>query len=364
MATTKGKHFLLRAVMWPVYTLQIFTGAKSFKANPVIGSVLLNRLGLHVARVVLAAAVAQFRYTCLALFAPSAQRKAYARDGFVVLRDYLPAEQFEALSREVNNLQGEVRQCIQGDTLTQRILLNDQVLGNMPVCNDVLENRSLLGLLKYTSAKNTSPIFYVQNIKSNVVDAAADPQRTLHSDTFHATMKAWLFLDDVSGRNGPFTYVPGSHRLTWKRLKWEYQNSIQGSALPNSYAARGSLRIDEQTLPELDLPAPKAFNVPANTLVIANTNGFHRRGKATDVSSRMEIWAYSRTNPFNPLPGFGFKWYTRLSHYAITRYLARQDELASRKGMKASWHRVADNALHQMPQTSKQPTEKPLPEVA
>ncbi|MEM7258764.1 MAG: phytanoyl-CoA dioxygenase family protein [Pseudomonadota bacterium] len=364
MATTRRNNVLVRVLMWPVHVLQIFTGAKSFKANPVLGSVWLNRLGLHVGRVVLAAMVARFRYFCLSAFAPARQRQAYLRDGFIVLPNFLPTRQFEALTEEVNALQGEVRQCVQGDTLTQRVLLNDKVLDAMPVCGEALEDQKLLGLLKYTSAKNTRPIFYVQNIKSNVVEAAADPQRTLHSDTFHATMKAWLFIDDVSERNGPFTYVPSSHRLTWKRLKWEYQNSIQGSELPNSYAARGSLRIDEKELEALGLPAPKAFKVPANTLVIANTNGFHRRGEATDVSSRMEIWAYSRTNPFNPLPGFGFKWFTKLSHVAIEKFLVRQDKLAERKGMKASWHRVGDNALHEMPVAEKSSPQRKLPEVA
>lgn len=349
MGKEKYHKRLLAALMWPVHFLQVFTGAKSFKANPIIGSRLLNRMGLHVVRVVAAAGVARFRYFCLSPFASRVHRSAYLKDGFVVIPGYLPEDQFQELSREVNTLEGGVRQCVQGDALTQRVLLTDGVLGSMPACRQLLNSRKLMGLLKFTSAKNTSPIFYVQNVKSNVVDAAADPQRTLHSDTFHATMKAWLFIDDVSERNGPFTYVPGSHRLTRKRLKWEYQSSVVGSELPNSYGARGSLRIDESELDLLGLPAPRAFNVPANTLVIANTNGFHRRGEATDVSSRMEIWAYSRTNPFNPWPGFGFKWYTRLSHLAIEKYLARQDRIAQSKGMKPSWHRVANNALHEMP---------------
>ncbi len=351
--------------MWPVYVVQVFTGAKSFKANPVIGSPLLNRLGLHVARVIVAAMVARFRYLCLSPLAEAGHRKNYLRDGFIVLRDYLPEAEFHALKSEVNALQGEVRQCVQGDTLTQRILLTDNVLKAMPTCQRMLWSKKLLGLFKFTSAKNSNPIFYVQNIKSNVVDDAADPQRTLHSDTFHATMKAWLFLEEVSDRNGPFTYVPGSHRLTLKRLKWEYQNSIQGSVLPNSYGARGSLRVNESDLATLGLPSPKAFNVPANTLVIANTNGFHRRGEAKEVSSRMEIWAYSRTNPFNPFPGFGLRWYTQLSHLAIQKYLARQDRIAEAKGMKASWHRVGENALHEMPVSSRsEKSPRKLPEVA
>lgn len=325
---------------------------------------MLNVMGLHVLRIVLAATVTRLRYLCLTPFASAEQRKAYHRDGFLLIKNYLPQENFKALNAEVRSLKGDVRECVQGDALTQRILLNEKTLTTMPASKEVLSNTRLMRLFKYTSAKNTSPIFYVQSIKSNVVKGAPDPQRTLHSDTFHATMKSWLFLDNVSHRNGPFTYVAGSHRLTIKRLAWEYRNSIQGSTLPNSYAARGSLRVNDKDLEDLGLPQPVAFEVPANTLVIANTNGFHRRGVATEVSNRMEIWAYSRTNPFNPFPGFGFQWYTRLSHFAIEKYLARQDRIAESKGITSSWHLVGENALHEMPVTEKPEQQERLPEVA
>ena len=364
MSTPTVKTRLIGLVKTPIYLLQIFTGAKSFTANPIIGNRILNLLGLHVCRVMLAAAVARFRYLCLCGFVPADQRGAYHRDGFIVLKNYLSQEQFESLNAEVSSLKGEVRQCVQGDALTQRILLTDKTLASMPTCSQVLANPALMKLFKYTSAKNTSPIFYVQSVKSNVVQGAADPQRTLHSDTFHVTMKGWLFLDDVSSRNGPFTYVAGSHRLTAKRLLWEYKNSVKGSELPNSYAARGSLRVSDSDLNTLGLPQPTAFEVPANTLVIANTNGFHRRGAASEVSNRMEIWAYSRTNPFNPLPGFGFKWYTRLSHMAIEKYLARQDRIAESKGTASSWHRIGDNALHEMPTDGNKSKTDKVPEAA
>ncbi len=364
MTTPTIKKRIITLLKSPVYFLQIFTGAKSFTANPIIGSKTLNVLGLHVFRLVLAAGVTRIRYFCLSAFVPAEQRKAFHRDGFLLIKDYLPQETFDALNDEVRTLSGEVRECVQGDTLTQRILLTDKTLSAMPSCGEVLTNPTLMNLFKYTAAKNSSPIFYVQSIKSNVVQGAADPQRTLHSDTFHATMKAWLFLDNVSHRNGPFTYVAGSHRLTWKRLVWEYKNSVTGSELPNSYAARGSLRVSEADLQTLGLPEPTAFEVPANTLVIANTNGFHRRGAASEVSNRMELWAYSRTNPFNPFPGFGFKWYTRLSHMAIEKYLARQDRIAAAKGVTASWHLVDENALHEMPEVGEKDKPARVPEAA
>lgn len=332
---------LVKAARYPIYAVQLFTGAKSFRDNPIIGNTLLNRLGLHVARVVIAAAMTKFRYWCLTPFMSKDDREAYNRDGYLLIENFLPADEFSALNDEVRAMKEvEVRQCIQGDTLTQRVLLSDTVLDSAPECKKLISSADFIKRMKFTSARNSQPIFYVQNIKSNAVEAEADPQRHLHSDTFHATMKAWLFLDDVGDHNGPFTYVKGSHKLSLQRLKWEYRKSIEGSSQTNSYGSRGSLRVADEELPGLGMPAPQAFKVPANTLVIADTHGFHRRGVANEKSNRMEIWAFSRTNPFNPLPGFNFQWYNKLSHKVIDTYLKRQDRKAELKGMRSSWHLV------------------------
>ena len=40
--------------------------------------------------------------------------------------------------------------------------------------------------------------------------------------------------------------------------------------------------------------------MPANTLVVADTFGFHARGASSGRSLRVEIWAYGRRSPFVP----------------------------------------------------------------
>src|ERR1700687_4657958 len=59
-------------------------------------------------------------------------------------------------------------------------------------------------------------------------------------------------------------------------------------------------RIDPGELPALGLPEPRVFAVPANTLVVADTFGFHARGPSAGRSLRVEIWAYGRRSPFVP----------------------------------------------------------------
>ena len=61
--------------------------------------------------------------------------------------------------------------------------------------------------------------------------------------------------------------------------------------------------ISPTVLPELGLPPPQAISVPANTLVVADTFGFHARGPSARPTSRVEIWAIGRRNPFLPWTG-------------------------------------------------------------
>src|SRR3954470_10734226 len=76
------------AALVPWWTAQLLTGTKSFERNAVIGSRRLNRFGLHETRVRLAHEVAQRRRRRLEGFVSVADRAAFARDGFVVRRDF------------------------------------------------------------------------------------------------------------------------------------------------------------------------------------------------------------------------------------------------------------------------------------
>ncbi|MGH7112582.1 MAG: hypothetical protein ACREFK_19430, partial [Stellaceae bacterium] len=55
-----------RAVLTPLWAVQLFSAAKSFERNPLIGSRRLNERGLHAARVRLAYRLATHRRARLA----------------------------------------------------------------------------------------------------------------------------------------------------------------------------------------------------------------------------------------------------------------------------------------------------------
>ena len=78
----------------------------------------------------------------------------------------------------------------------------------------------------------------MQTIVTGHAAGPPDPQLELHADTFHPSLKAWLFLTDVTDDQGPLTYVAGSHRLTPERLAWEQARSIDIERQRPSVAAR------------------------------------------------------------------------------------------------------------------------------
>lgn len=317
-------------LLLPVQLVAVFTWAKSFRSNPFIGSAWLNRLGLHVARVAVAHALYRFRLFLLSPLAASAERREFLERGLLVKRDFLPPEQFAALAAEIAGYRGEIRELVEGDTETQRLFLTREVRAGLPACEALTRHPPLDRLLRYTSSKNRPPFFFIENLKQHARPGGApDPQKDLHMDTFHPCVKAWLYLDDVDERNGPFTYVPGSHRLTWARLRWEYRESLAASRGAERHDGRywdGSFRIDRAGLRELGLPDPQPMAVPANTLVIANVRGFHCRGDAAVPSTRLTIWMQARDNPFNPLFTPFPRATARLFELVWSRYQRRVDE--------------------------------------
>jgi hypothetical protein len=325
-----------RLLLWPIWILQLFGGTKSFESNPLLGSVTLNRWGLHTGRIRLAHWASALRWWVLAPLAAAELRQRFQAQGYLLLEDFLPAPDFARLRAAVELGGAEVREMVQGDTLTLRVLLDDAALAQLPECRDLLRRKEFVNLLRYCAATLRWPRFSLQCIRHG---AEPDPQKDLHADTFHPTMKAWLFLSDADERNGPFTFVPGSQRPTAARLAWERHQSLCGGG-GNRYAARGSLRIAEAELAGIGLPPPIALKAKANTLVIANTHGFHRRGDAPPGSSRLEIYASSRTNPFLPVPMPGSRFLARVEHRLLAAYYRHMDRRAAARGVRSSWHVV------------------------
>jgi hypothetical protein len=296
-----------QTLLMPLWLAQVFTQEKFFARNPIIGNHWLNEHGLHTARVAAAWRLAQARRHRLARLISAEDRRQFDSDGFIVKRDFLPPKVFAGLTAQVRALRAPAREIVEGDTITRHIALDPAALDRVPAARHLLKLPQYRNLLRYAGSSAAAPMVYIQTVLAGAIDGPPDPQCDLHTDTFHPTVKAWLFLTDVEPDAMPFVYVPGSHRLTPQRLEWERRMSISASR-----PARAGDRQPEQKLiraispailPELGLPPPQAISAPANTLVVADTFGFHARGPSARPTSRVEIWAMGRRNPFLPWTG-------------------------------------------------------------
>ncbi|WP_252107391.1 MULTISPECIES: phytanoyl-CoA dioxygenase family protein [unclassified Halomonas] len=295
----------------------------------------------------------RLRMAMLAPGVPKADRKQFVDKGFVLKENYLSEAQFTSLVDAIARFEGEIRECCQGDARTHRILLTPEVLSAVPEVREVLEYPTLKRLFRYCSGHARLPICHIENVLNDPVEPGVrrDPQKNLHIDTFQPTMKFWLYLEEVSAKNGPFVFVPGSNRPDRDRLKWEYEMSLQASRHADHYTASGSFRVGPKDAARLGSEGPRAFCVKANTLLIANTFGIHARGDAEPGSSRLALWGMSRTNPFLPLPGFGFGYFNRLQYRVLTRMRHRDDKKAAARGTQSSWHRIEQTRIIDTPST-------------
>ena len=113
----------------------------------------------------------------------------------------------------------------------------------------------------------------------------------LHTDIFHPSTKGWLYLDDVNYDDGPLVFVPQSNRIDSWRLKFEYKSSLL------SKKSSGSWRITKKDFNK-KFNNEEYFVVKKNTMIVADTMGFHRRGDVDNYKPRDSIHFSVRKSPF------------------------------------------------------------------
>ncbi|MBL7714971.1 MAG: phytanoyl-CoA dioxygenase family protein [Bdellovibrionales bacterium] len=261
----------------------------------------LNRLGIQPLRIILdrffwylrpMRVSPEFRSTLSAL----------EQNGYVVIENFLPQEDFQRLREEFkasfNPDNADIRNRVSGKNLIEEIDVLESNQQSYALSRRLfLMSETIRKIVQWAAHKKIRlPMACIMQRlsiesykdKKNVIlhqSEDFDAETILHQDASLPIYKAWLYLDDVGTEDGAFVYAPKSNRLTFERLKYEYRRSCQlmkmqmgrtdelpkenlylGRYVP-SPADRKALGIEE-----------KSMTGKANTLVIANTLGFHRRG--------------------------------------------------------------------------------------
>lgn len=291
---------------------------KDFR-GPVLGNARLQQLGLQPVRIVLSDLAVAGRRAQLRV-RHGGLPETFVRDGVLVLPDALPSHFFDAVRAEARAKVAEVAarhprptsvragfgerlpfdggfDRFDGSTLNRFVALDD-----LPHASRAVRDPRLVSLASMAAGFRTrAERFWLYETVQGDEARAPDLQKELHRDTFHSTIKLWLFLDDVRLEDGPFEYVLGSHRATSARLRWERARAVERCGR-DVRSRGGAFRIGVDELGSLGLAAPVALPVRANTLVLADTRGFHRRGHAPTGAYRLALYASLRSWPFAPVP--------------------------------------------------------------
>lgn len=318
-----------RLARLPLHAAAVLGREKSFRKNPVLRSRWLNERGLHRRRVAVAAALSARRRAALAARLDPAERAQFDENGFVMREDALPADVFARLTDELARMPRPAWETRQGHAVTRLMPLPPTDDGSaLAAARGFLRSPDVRRLTGYCAGRTGHLMAMLQTIAVEPAPDDLDPQAMLHSDTFHPTAKLWLFLHDVGEADGPFSYVPGSHRLTPERLAWEHEQALTAAGGPDPHHAAGSFRLPQEQLPALGYGRLQTFPVRANTMVIADTYGFHRRTPSVRPTVRTELYAMVRRNPFVPWNGGDAMELPWLSERALWIYLRGQDRKA------------------------------------
>ena len=288
-----------RYLLLPVSVLRLFSGYKSF-SDPLIGSANLNRRGLHVWRVKLAHKIAAGRRKRLEHLATKEDRDAYAANGFVAKRNVLAPGDYQALLAELKALTAPAREMTEGKAVTRRIAVTPDLLAKTPALARFLKSKEWRGLTRYVGGFNSDPIVCIQTIFGEGSDQgiSTDPQTRLHMDTFHPTMKAWLFLEDVAADEGPFTYVPGSHKPTPLRLAWQQRKAVEAC---EAKTKGGAFRMADSELADLGLPPRRNL---LRSRQHAGGRRYLRHARARPVGAAFDACRDLRLDAAEPIQSF------------------------------------------------------------
>lgn len=260
----------------------------------VVDDPLLNRLGLQVIRTAVAHGAARLRRWPTDPDPTIASwTRELRRSGCLEVPDFLAPDAFEAVRRAA-------LACVEGDVARDRRHEGANLLEVIWRSEVPADRRADLDrffgdprLLKLASAAERLVVepgggrCFIHHLVQH--EGEPDLQASLHTDIFFPTHKIWLYLDDVREQDGPLIYYPGSNRQSVTSLRGVYRSSVGGDD--------GSRRVppDEPARRNLE---PKVFTCRANTMVIADTSGYHGRVQGRAGGTRTVLEVELRPDPF------------------------------------------------------------------
>jgi len=216
------------------------------------------------------------------------------REGVVVLPDFLPRHHLELIRQEALDLLEQNREKANvykhgPNTVHHLSVPTHFEKTKAPAIFQFLDDSRIRGILQVAEKRSLGRLDGKIEHVHQGIGAEQDPETELHSDIFFHTHKAWLYLNDVEEEHGPLVYVKRSHHLRPSQLYYAYKESCTRNGR--------SRRISRAELKRLGLEET-IMSCPANTLVVANVCGYHRRLRGKPGRNRYALQVSLRFNPF------------------------------------------------------------------
>lgn len=270
--------------------------------NHILPSPTANKMGVPILRTILGnLGIILRRYkNCRPI---TSYEKDLIKNGIVIIPNFLPDEEFQKLKKEFLEIisKTDVEKANSGSTKFTFKYLKKEEFNNYEMIKNFSKNEQLIRLicaaegLKLFKELGTL-IFEKTDFGKPLEDT--DPNKLFHADVHFHSHKVLYYIDDVTNDNGPFAYCRGSHRNNLDRLYFEFKRGQLEDACKNSWRIN-----DHQEKKFFKDYFSKLMNNKedvigkANTLIITNVHGFHRRGDATEGTSRSLIRIPFRYNP-------------------------------------------------------------------
>lgn len=154
-------------------------------------------------------------------------------------------------------------------------------------------NDDFITIMRMTLGDNSVPTYnslYAQSIDSY---RGNDVQCNSHFDTYHPSVKVWVYMTDITLDHAPFCIKKATHYPTEKRLRFMYDLSNRLKSW-DEYKAF----VDHN----LDFGDPEPVLGGRFTTIIANVAAFHKRGNGKLGFKRSVARGnLDRKNPYRPI---------------------------------------------------------------
>ena len=292
----------VHAGRWGLNRIQWIFEAPNYQVGPVF----LNKLGLQPLRLLLAN-LGRRQAVVRESDGDAAYKRDLSQSGFCVIENFLPAdvlarveEVYEAYRQAANVRRFENKEGT-GITWYEGIISRSRDFkAEASIILEALgDNVRLLDLASFVLGKRIKgPLdlgYQTLHCPPHERDDR-DLEGVMHADRHFPCVKAFFFLNDNRVENGAYVYWRGSHKFTRKRVKYEWELSVQrqrwirdGSTDPKyGVFERRRPRLSDAAISDMGI-VETPIEAPKNSLVISNNMGFHKRGVIQPGMTRKHI---------------------------------------------------------------------------